>query len=131
MPGMLNSPDGCRDKRRTTSAMSADAGVASRATGIRMALNGTGAVQIFRASTEHPIVLDLPPAVVEIVARDIDWATQIENPADDLAQKYREWEDGTSSWVKTWGKGNATCYDDCCGDPGLLFWTLDHFSDAS
>jgi hypothetical protein len=83
-----------------------------------------------RTSQERTVTLSLPVSVGRIVEQELEWAAQLQNPEQELLRKYREWEDGTNPDFGAWGKWHTTCFDGCYGDPTLLYWTLEHFSDA-
>ncbi len=97
-----------------------------------MGPNDAGEVEIFTADPERPIVLQLPAAVVGILELQLEFAREIDEPAQKLVQNYREWDNGTCNGVKNLGKGMATCFGDSFSElSGSLFWTLEHFSDAN
>lgn len=87
------------------------------------------AVEISWARASGTLVLPLPESVIDVVMQYDESSGQIQNPAETLDRQYREWEDGTSPDVQLFGKHIATCYGNSSGDPMLLFWTLEHFSD--
>src|SRR5437879_1378815 len=67
-------------------------------------VDGTGIVEILGADVEHPVVLHLPAPVADAARREVELASRIQNPADELARNYEEWENATNEDVKFWGK---------------------------
>jgi hypothetical protein len=94
---------------------------------VRLAPNGD--VEVLRSGIERPIVLNLPATVVGIVEQEIAFARESPHPAVLLARSFRAWELRANSGPKA-RDDFRTCFDECYCVPMLLFWVLEHFSDA-
>ena len=91
---------------------------------------GNRDVEISQVGAEHPVLLKLPASVMRIVRQEISRLGRIHDPAERLADSYREWESCSNEIALPCGGRFVTCYDHPGADPALLFWTLEHFSDA-
>ena len=90
--------------------------------------NGETEVEI-QSGDRPPITLRLPSRVANWIQCN-EQGKILQDPASELTDDYRAWDEGASATVQDEEKSITNCFCDRY-DPFLLNWTLENFSDPS